>query len=356
MGGPGKRIFYRSCNFCGGSRFRVFHRIDRRFPDRIYGDSELSDPRVGDVLDLQYLECVGCGLVGINPLPSFADIDRNRFDGERNLPAWADHDWDFYERDKLETIRNVYEAYDLESYRKTNRVLDVSCGPGVSLHWLRAEKEWEIHGVDPDRHSVRVAKQRYGVDVTNGLIADLGDPDGHYDLVLMDNSLEHTFDPMGTLIDTFRLLRPEGGLFIAVPNSHGLSTRALGMNAHWGHWFLFSPAVLAAMLSAIGFRVTRLFAVQRGERPDLEARGVDLEAHRAALEVSLVGDEEVKRVADTPAVSDYFHMLAERPAVDPDLGALARLRGIARQSTQERDRVQIEGEAGSGGSAATFTG
>ena len=58
-------------------------------------------PDVGERLKLQYLECWRCGLIGINPLTVFADIDRRTIDGERNIVAWADLDYEAYEADKL---------------------------------------------------------------------------------------------------------------------------------------------------------------------------------------------------------------------------------------------------------------
>jgi hypothetical protein len=64
-------------------------------------------------------------------LSRFADINRNSFDGERNIVAWADLDYHKYEAEKLGVIRLVYEQYEFEKYRQSNRILDVSCGPGV---------------------------------------------------------------------------------------------------------------------------------------------------------------------------------------------------------------------------------
>jgi SAM-dependent methyltransferase len=336
------RVFYRSCNFCASVRYEVFHRVSIRFPERIYGDRELSDPSIGEILNLQYLQCAECGLVAINPLPHFRDIDCRSFDGERNIVAWTDTDYGFYEEDKLRTIASIYENYRLESFRKNGRVLDVSSGPGVSLSWLRDEHRWEIHGTDPDLYAQRVARERYGVEITNGLLPDIEARDDHFDLLLMDNSLEHTFDPLTTLIECFRVLRPGGGLFIAVPNCDGLATRLINLNAHWGHWFLFSPRVLCRMLQRIGFRVTTVFARQLQIRPELVELGVDIEEHRAALDVALWGEKEVGQIETMPSVSDYFHVLVEKPeAATRSSPEAPLLRQIASSSLVERDRVDI---------------
>lgn len=339
-GGP----FHRSCNFCGGTRFRVFkHLPELKFPPRIYADQELRDPTIGDRLSLQYLECSGCGLIGINPLPCFADIDKTSFDGERNIVAWVDVDWNEYESGKRDVIRIVDQQYRFDDYRKTSRLLDVSCGPGVSLAWLRDEKGWQVEGTDPDRHSVRLAKERYGLTIRNGLIHQLGASDDTYDVVLMDNSLEHTFDPVSALLEAYRVLRPGGALFVFVPNSDGLSTIHLGDNVHWGHWFFYSPRTLVRILERIGFRVPRLIAIQNPVNPRLAEAGVDVAGWLDDLRVDLIGEEAVRAgVGTRRMVADYFNLLAVKPEDarprSPDERAL---RSIAAASRVERAAVEI---------------
>lgn len=342
-GSAAREIAYRSCNFCGGTRFERAIRLPVPFPREIYGDRALSFPSVGEKLHLQYLRCLDCGLMCINPLTHFADIDVRRFDGERNIVAWTTVNYEEYARGKENVIRIVYEQYGLERFRRTNRVLDVSCGPGVALDWLQREKGWAPFGVDPDLHSVRTARERYGLEIEQGLIQDVSAPDEHFDLLIMDNALEHTFDPLGTLLAAFRLLRKGGGFFIFVPNPDGLSTRFLHQNAHWGHWFFYPTRVLYRTLRQIGFRVPRLVAIQNPINPELEARGIDLEPYRACLAVTMSGEKDVaRRVEEVVCCSDFYNLLAVKPddaGIRSDReGELAR---IAAASRLERDCVEI---------------
>lgn len=344
LGWPRRGPFFRSCNFCGGTSFRVFKSLPEvRFPPQIYADHQLSDARIGERLTLQYLECTACGLIGINPLPRFADIDKRSFDGERNIVAWVDVDWNEYESGKRDVIRIVHEQYRLAEYRRLNRLLDVSCGPGVSLAWLRDEQGWQVEGSDPDRHSVRLAAERYGLRIQNGLIHEVDAAPGSFDLVLMDNSLEHTFDPLSTLLAAYRLLRPGGGLFVFVPNSQGLSTWHLNDNVHWGHWFLYSPAALVRALDRIGFTTERLIAIQNPINPRLAERGVDAESRLDDLRVDLAGADAVARgVTERPMVADFFNLLAVKPADAPERSPHeARLAEVAADSCVERPSVTI---------------
>jgi 2-polyprenyl-3-methyl-5-hydroxy-6-metoxy-1,4-benzoquinol methylase len=338
-------INYRSCNFCGGTTFKVFKRLDLRFPKQIYGDAPLTYPDVGKELKLQYLECVSCGLVGINPLTVFADIDKHTFDGERNIVAWADLDYEVYAADKLRTTAILYEEYEFERYRRTNRVLDVSCGPGVGLSWLRDENGWEPYGIDPDRHSVRTARERYGLEIANGLIGDVAAPDEHFDIVVFDNALEHTFDPLGALLRAFRLLRKGGMLFVLVPNADSLHTRVANGNAYWGHWFFYRAQVLASTLGRIGFDVRRVVAVQHTIHPDVVRAVPDLATYEEGLRVALPSEEEIRfRLPRTTLYADYFTLAAVKPeSAGVCAAADAELRSLAASSMIERRGVEIVG-------------
>jgi len=302
----------------------------------------LSDQDLYPNLKLQYLECIICGLVSINPLARFADINKRSFDGERNIVSWADLDYSYYESDKWNSFGVFYDRYNLEGIRKTNRVLDVSCGPGVSLAWLKNEKGWETWGIDPDRHSVRVALNRYGLSIENGLIDDVSAPPGHFDLIIMDNSLEHTFDPLGTLLSVFRFLRPGGALVIAVPNFDGLGTRYFNDNCLWGHWFGYRPRVLCNTVRRVGFSIAQLTATHP-LKPELIEKGYDVEPFRKGLNVLVRGETGIMDyLRRGEAYSDFFDLLAIKPEQsDVSSPSEHSLRRIAESSLVERPSVRI---------------
>ena len=259
--------------------------------------------------------------------------------------AWADLDYSWYETDKLNQIRVVYDQYELETFRRSNHILDVSCGPGVSLKWLRDERAWEVFGIEPDRYAAKVAWERYRIRIANGLIYDLEVPEEYFDLIIMDNSLEHTFDPLGTLLRASRLLKKGGGLFIATPNCHGLSTQFLNDNAHWGHWFLYSPKVLYKILQRVGYDVSILYAIQNPINPALIEKGLNLDPYRAGLAVSLVGNETVTaHIGRAPIYADYFNLMALKPRDRaPSTQSKEELSRIAQASLEQLAEVSIIG-------------
>lgn len=309
---------------------------ERFFPLEIYGDKTLSSYFWTRFLVLRYKRCRHCGLVFINPLPSFSDVDVHSFDGECNIVAWREIDWDEYAEDKLKFIGFYYKQLGLDSVRLHNRVLDVSCGPGVTLDYLR-KKGWEVTGVDPDRFSQRKAREVFGLEIHNGLITDLDLPGEYFDLIIMDNSLEHYFDPLSALLTAFRLLRKGGALCIVVPNSDGLSTSYCGQNLHWGHWYAYCPKTLSQILHQIGFLIDGLIADQGGVIPQqVVDLGVDTSAYIEGLSYRFSGPETAAKIAEKNIFADYFSIIAVKPDTAPvESVRKSQLGKIAEQSKRQ---------------------
>ncbi len=337
-------IYWRSCNACGSLEFDLFRRPSNInvkksifFPSRLYGDHRLTNFYLTRLLRLQYVLCKECGLAYINPLPLFSDIDKSTFDGERNIIAWKDHDWQYYVNDKINTMKAYYDHVGLEKVRRLNRMLDVSCGPGVALNWFKNEKGWLVNGIDPDLHSARVAKSKFDIDIQSGLISDLRASEESFDFVIMDNSLEHYFDPLAAMLRVYRLLR-SGGLFcIIVPNAAGLSTLFADENLYWGHWFMFTPLSLWNMLSAVGYQFYGLIANQEGRIPDrLAGMKHDFTKYKTGLSSSFFGSNKAVELERGAFYSDYFSIIVQKPEttlVRPAEENLLNL--IARRSRKE---------------------
>ncbi|MEO8133222.1 MAG: methyltransferase domain-containing protein, partial [Betaproteobacteria bacterium] len=178
--------------------------------------------------------------------------------------------------------------------------------------------------------------------ITNGLIDDVLEANESFDVVWMDNSLEHTFDPLGTMLTAYRLLRKGGALLIFVPNSEALIVKHLDQHMYWGHWFLYRPLTLFRMLARIGFSVTKLHASQTDINLELR-RLVDVGAVGPALKVMVPGPHAIERVLDsTPCYSDFFSVLAVKPEDGPELSQQeSELREIARNSLLQRAGLDI---------------
>lgn len=137
---------------------------------------------------------------------------------------------------------------------KPGKVFDVGAAAGFFMK-VAMEKGWEAIGNELSLAAIAWAKQHYDIDIIYGIFEDIEIPAESFDLVVMWNTLEHTFDPLGTILKAKEILKPGGFLFIAVPNKTTLED----LNKYYEpeHTFEFTAECLDAHLKKLGF--TKLF-------------------------------------------------------------------------------------------------
>ncbi|HLX68230.1 MAG TPA: methyltransferase domain-containing protein [Verrucomicrobiae bacterium] len=102
------------------------------------------------------------------------------------------------------------------------RLLDVGCGSGEWLLTMR-QRGWLVEGFDFDESAVKLARQN-GLKAECGSLEQQGYPDDSFDAVTLNHVVEHVPDPVRTLAECRRILKPNGRLVLFTPNS-----------ASWGH-------------------------------------------------------------------------------------------------------------------------
>jgi len=143
------------------------------------------------------------------------------------------------------------------------RVLDIGCGVGESLGYHRA-RGCDAHGVEADRNIERVA-QRHGLNVKVGLFdADNYEPE-FFDVVTLDQVIEHVTEPGAVLRGINRVLKEKGMLIVSTPNADGWGARLF--SNRWIHWHtpyhlqFFSHASMARIAADAGFSLERHMTV-----------------------------------------------------------------------------------------------
>jgi SAM-dependent methyltransferase len=173
------------------------------------------------------------------------------------------------------------------------RVLDVGCGPGLLLDEAR-RRGWTARGVDLSAWAVGQARAR-GIDALHGTLSDAAFPAGLFDAVFMVDVLEHLTDPVGTLLEATRVLRPGGSLCVVTPDADSAAARLLG--SRWwgmlpGHIVLFPRAVTVELIRTLGYEV-------RGSRT--AARHFSVDYLLGSLASYLPGVDRLRRpLAATP--------------------------------------------------------
>jgi 2-polyprenyl-3-methyl-5-hydroxy-6-metoxy-1,4-benzoquinol methylase len=135
------------------------------------------------------------------------------------------------------------------------RVLDVGCGSGGWLEFMR-ELGWNTEGIDFDEGAVNFARQR-GLEVRQGHLTQQQYPPGIFDAVVLCHVIEHVPDPVETLRECRRILKPGGKLVLMTPNCASAGHAVFKQD--WRglepprHLHLFSTRSMHLLLERAGF-------------------------------------------------------------------------------------------------------
>jgi len=157
----------------------------------------------------------------------------------------------------LDTLYGL-RADRITRMRPPGKVLDVGCGRGLLLNKLR-ERGWDVSGTELSDEAAVYARERLGIPVRTGSLLNANFPAEEFDLVLLWHVLEHLHDPRAVLAEIARILKPGGGLLVAVPNLSSWEARATG--THWFHLDVprhlthFTDRALREALQDAGFSI-----------------------------------------------------------------------------------------------------
>ncbi|HYU20986.1 MAG TPA: class I SAM-dependent methyltransferase [Chloroflexota bacterium] len=96
------------------------------------------------------------------------------------------------------------------------RILDVGCGLGMYVEKLRRYSK-DVYGVDVDPEKVSLAGT-WLPNILESPAESLPFPDGSFDVILLNEVLEHVDDDRLSILEAYRCLRPGGQVVIYAPN------------------------------------------------------------------------------------------------------------------------------------------
>jgi len=156
--------------------------------------------------------------------------------------------------------RFIRQVELIKKYKKGKRLLDVGCGTGHFLKYLKDRSEpFEIYGVEPSQILRRAARKNTNLPVKNGLLDSLPFPDAYFDVVTCYDVLEHSKKLKRNLSELKRVLKPGGLLFIQAPNYESIMANLTGNRWDWwcipDHVLHFSKNTLINILKDNKFRI-----------------------------------------------------------------------------------------------------
>jgi SAM-dependent methyltransferase len=204
--------------------------------------------------------CQSCGCYRIDPPPLTSDQDCEQFYTEyyqaprqHAQPAAPD-------ADRSSRFWNV-AALQPQLLWPGNAALDIGCGEGQLCAELMRHGWRTVVGVDVAKTRIHRARELHPhVRFYDVPLAETDLAPGTFDLIVLDNVIEHLPDPLAAIRELHRYLAPDGRLVIITPNMESGHYRLLRRRwtpelAPHAHIYLFTPSALGRLLSDAGLDV-----------------------------------------------------------------------------------------------------
>jgi SAM-dependent methyltransferase len=285
-----------ACVVCGGRRLAPHLSVARDGEASLVATTTAYGRAPADIV-----RCLECGHRQVERLPDEASLQEAY--AEVSEAAYLDE-----EAGQRATAGEVLRR--IERHVPVGGLCDLGCGVGFLVSEA-AGRGWEAWGVEPSRLVAELARVRLGLNVITGTLDSAELPERHFHAVVMGDLIEHLPDPGGGLERVASLLRPQGVVYLALPDAGSVVARRLG--ARWWsvlptHVQYFTRGSLARLLSARGFALEwigtapKAFSVRyylgrlAGYSPPL-ARGAVAVAERVRLAERLVRPDFRDRIA-----------------------------------------------------------
>jgi len=213
-------------------------------------------------IKFEVVRCIECGLIYVNPRPKLSEVPKI-------YPAeYSAYHFSNIRNPVIKRARNFMQGGKakrilscITDFSKEVRIIDVGCGSPVLLSLIRnfSRHKLDLYGNDFSPDVLESIKDA-GFKVIPGAFEDMQWQDDFFDVIVMNQLLEHLFDLPANLRKTFKLLKPKGILFIETPSEEGLDAEIFRIN-HWGgyhiprHLQIFSSSTIRKILQRYGFMI-----------------------------------------------------------------------------------------------------
>lgn len=202
--------------------------------------------------------CLNCGLVSLKPHPSADELAASYNDYLQENPE-AIRQWETMMRPIVIKSARLIET---EFGSKPGDLLDIGSGYGFFLEEMKT-RGWNVEGVELSETGRKYTQSRIDVPIHAHPIEALSLPKDHYDVVTLFYVIEHLPDPVSTIREVNRILKPGGMVLLRWPHSTpivkllGPFSNKLDLYHTPFHLYDFSPKTIAILLGTSSFKHIR---------------------------------------------------------------------------------------------------
>jgi 2-polyprenyl-3-methyl-5-hydroxy-6-metoxy-1,4-benzoquinol methylase len=238
-----------SCIICGGN-----------YPDNKVVAKALDFEYETSDYEYHFVECKNCKHVYLNPRPTIGSAHLIYPDTYYTLAPTTEKKGNekIVEKLKQKIVLKRLESL-LKKMPSHARVLEIGCGDGNTLITIKkAYPDFEVVGNDLNfSEPQRKHLEANGIVLIESVFEHAQVPSNHYDLIFMNQLIEHLWDVELCMKKTADTLKPNGMLSISTPNLDGYDRRWCGERL-WGgyhtprHLNLFSRTSLSGYCQEFG--------------------------------------------------------------------------------------------------------
>jgi len=213
----------------------------------------LSDEKVYDLLF-----CGNCSTTFFAPMPSKEALEHH-----------YSNDYTFYKGDNFKAQgRGVAFAKKYLQHKKEGNLLDIGCASGDVLAGIQQGSDWNVFGTDINPEVVGSVRSKLSLDVRLGEIEDVGFDESFFDVVRVQDILEHVTQPVQFLKECRRIIDNNGSLYLSVPNGLADMQNLIDYYKRFdkpafsgaGHIYFFPFEALSFMFEEAGFRIEKTYS------------------------------------------------------------------------------------------------
>lgn len=237
---------YINCTVCGSKKYTVA----ARGKDFLYRTS--AD-------DFQMVRCSDCGLLYLNPRPLISEAskiypsDYYTLSGEMSRPGLVAR-----LKEKI-----LIKRLDFFDFKKANvSILDCGCGDcSLLLSIKRRYPAAKCTGIDLNfSEYARKACAEAGIILIESTLESADLAGSNYDLIIMNQLIEHLWEPRLVLRNIINSLKPGGKLSVSTVNTNGYDRPWFAARSWGGYYFprhlnLFSDIQLENYLESFGLKI-----------------------------------------------------------------------------------------------------
>ncbi len=248
------------CALCGGPHLRYLSAAGHFRESR------------GSLPDQHYFICRDCGLIALRPLLPENALEQRYMDAR--LPAGTTYEQGLAAaRAEIASIRAAKKIKRGHFWRlaseiysvcigdmQPGRILDIGCGIGAELLALNREG-WDVYGSDLNRVAIAALNECFPghFRISDG---EFGGWNERFDVIMMNQVLEHLVTPQPVLRGLAGLLKPHGRLVIVTPNACSWARRIFVRRwvQYWPpeHVALYGPNQIRRLLRDCGWQPQRV--------------------------------------------------------------------------------------------------